>query len=41
MPYSQWGYWLAGDIKRLSRDKFVGVHIENCWVKPALTSENI
>ena len=40
MDATRWGYWLPGDIQRMSRTYFVGVHVGG-WVKPSFTSENI
>lgn len=38
MSASQWGYWLAGDLKRMSRENFIGVTVRDSSIKPSFTT---
>jgi hypothetical protein len=39
MSISQWGYFLAGDKNRFSRDFFIGITVDSS-IKPSFTTEN-
>lgn len=38
MDVMQWGYFLAGDCSRFSRDNFIGITIRDSCVKPSFTT---
>ena len=39
MSATKWGYWFAGDLKRLSRDHYIAIETGS-WVRKAFTTEN-
>ena len=39
MDAAQWGYWLAGDLSRFSREEFIGINTGSS-VKPSFTTAN-
>jgi hypothetical protein len=40
MSLSQWGYWLAGDKNRFSRDYFIGITLDSKFFRPSFTTAN-